>query len=209
MNIGNALDEVNNFPWVRSFVLFILWKKKEHFLANRHSLECIVKGNAMNAGPSKAPIVCKQLSITGDDLVTITVDSDTVVGALKCLKLGKSYGRSLMSDHVWRAPPLLASSLFTALIHHGYIAECRHDSIIQTNPQRSKRSCLNQPIIVKMLWLLSQQIIGTVHFAVFPRCLKSTSDLQFGYKKGFSTDQNTDLLQLGILIMGQRFDVLC
>ena len=52
--------------------------------------------------------------ITGDDLVPIVIDSDTVVGALKCLKFD---GRSLMSDHVYRAPPLLTSklsSLFTA-----------------------------------------------------------------------------------------------
>ena len=76
--------------------------------------------------------------ITGDDLV---IDSDTVVGALKWLKLGKSDGRSLMSDHVLLAPPLLASklsSLFTALICHGYIAECLRDSIIQPIPKGLK-----------------------------------------------------------------------
>ena len=40
------------------------------------------------------------------NLVTITVDSDTVVGPLKRLKLGKSDGRPLMSDYVLRAPHL-------------------------------------------------------------------------------------------------------
>jgi len=62
--------------------------------------------------------------ITRDDLVTTAVDADTVVCALKHLKLD---GRSLMSDHVLHAPPLLASklsSLCTALLRHGYTAEC-------------------------------------------------------------------------------------
>ena len=57
--------------------------------------------------------------MTGDNLV---IDSDTVVGALKHLKLGKFDERSLMPDHVLCAPPLLASKLsilFTALICHG------------------------------------------------------------------------------------------
>ena len=46
-----------------------------------------------------------------------------------------------MSGHVLRAPPLLASklsSLFTALIRHGYIAECLRDSIIQPIPKGLK-----------------------------------------------------------------------
>ena len=39
-------------------------KKKEHFPANRHSLECILKGNTLtSAGPSRAPCVGKQLTI--------------------------------------------------------------------------------------------------------------------------------------------------
>ena len=83
--------------------------------------------------PSNRDALLDQLHsvITEDDLGTIAINSDTVVVALKCLKLGKSDGRSLMSDHVLRAPPLLASklsSLFSALIRHGYIAECLRDS---------------------------------------------------------------------------------
>ena len=63
------------------------------------------------------------------------------MGALKRLKAGKSDGRSQMSGHVLCAPPLLASklsSLFTALICHGYIAECLRDSIIQPIPEGLK-----------------------------------------------------------------------
>lgn len=59
----------------------------------------------------------------GDILVTITINTDIVVGAYICLK---SDGRSLMSDHVLHALPLLASKLsglFTALIYHGYTAD--------------------------------------------------------------------------------------
>ena len=53
--------------------------------------------------PSKRDSLLDQLhsAITRDDLVTIAVDSGTVVGALKHLKLGKSDGRdSLLSCFV-------------------------------------------------------------------------------------------------------------
>ena len=46
-------------------------------------------------------------SVITDDLVPIVLN---IAGALKCLKLGKSDGRSLMSDHVLRTPPLLQNS---------------------------------------------------------------------------------------------------
>ena len=76
--------------------------------------------------------------ITGDDLVPIVLN---IAGALKCLKLGKSDGRSLMSD-----------------------------------------SCLSK--LLELCILMS-----------FPDAF-STSDLQFGHKKGFSTDLCTGLLKL-------------
>ena len=142
--------------------------------------------------------------ITGDDLVPIVIDSDTVVGALKWLKLGKSDGRSLMSDHVLRAPPLLASklsSLFTALICHGYIAECLRDSIIQPIPKGLKdpAKSTNYYCGIALAFCLSKLLKLCI--------LMSFPNLQLGYKKGFSTDLCTGLLNLfhlGIFIMGQR-----
>ena len=72
--------------------------------------------------------------ITEDNLEPSIVDTDTVICAIKRLKAGKSDGKSLMSDHVLYAPPILASKLsrlFTALLRHGYTFKCLRDSIIQ------------------------------------------------------------------------------
>ena len=61
------------------------------------------KGLYNHCDPGKRDSLLDQLhsAITRDDLVTIAVDSGTVVGALKHLKLGKSDGRdSLLSCFV-------------------------------------------------------------------------------------------------------------
>ena len=148
--------------------------------------------------------------ITGDDLVPIVIDSDTVVGALRWLKLGKSDGRSLMSDHVLRAPPLLASklsSLFTALIFHGYIAECLRDSIIQPIPKGLKNPAKSTNYRGIALAFCLSKLLELCILMSFP-------DLQLGYKKGFSTDLCTGLLKLISSryihhgSKGQKFDVL-
>ena len=102
-NKAPVIDSVSGDPQVTE-----LWSTKFKNLYNR-------------CDPSNRDSLLDQLHsvIIGDDLVPIVIDSDTVAGALKRLKAGKSDGRSLMSDHVLRAPPLLASklsSLFTALI---------------------------------------------------------------------------------------------
>jgi len=150
--------------------------------------------------PSKRDSLLDQLHsvITREDLATIAVDSDTVVGALKRLKLGKSDGRSLMSDHVLRAPPLLASKLsrlFTALLHHGYTAGCLRDSIIQPIPKGLKDPAISTNYRVIALASCLSKLLELCILMSFPDIF-CTSDLQFGYKKGFSTDLCTGLLKL-------------
>ena len=115
-----------------------------------------------------------------------------------------------MSDHVLRAPPLLASklsSLFTALIRHGYIAECLRDSIIQPIPKGLKDPAKSTNYRgIALASCLSKLLELCI--------LMSLPDLQLGYKKGFSTDLCTGLLKLipsryihhGS--KGQKFDVL-
>jgi len=137
-------------------------------------------------------------AITRDDLVTIAVNSGTVVGALKRFKLGKLDGRSLMSDHVLRAPSVLASKLsrlFTALLRHGYTAECLRDSIIQPIPKGLKDPAISTNYHGIALASCLSKLLELCILISFPDVL-CTSDLQFGYKKGFSTDLCTGLLKL-------------
>ena len=103
-----------------------------------------------------------------------------------------------MSDHVLRAPPLLASklsSLFTALIRHGYIAECLRDSIIQPIPKGLKDPAKSTNYRGIALASCLSKLLELCNLMSLPNAF-STSDLQFGYKKGFSTDLCTGLLKL-------------
>ena len=79
--------------------------------------------------------------ITTQDLVSLSVSIDTVLRAINQLKPGKSDGKSLMSDHVLYAPPILVSKLaelFTSLLQHGHAAVCLRDTIIQPIPKGAK-----------------------------------------------------------------------
>ena len=103
-----------------------------------------------------------------------------------------------MSDHVLYSLPILASKLaelFTSLLRHGHAAVCLRDSIIQPIPKGAKdpaKSCNYRGIALasclgKLLELCILQL--------FPKFF-NTSRLQFGFKKGCSTDLSTGLLKI-------------
>lgn len=104
------------------------------------------------------------------------------MGAYICLK---SDGGSLMSDHVLHPLPLLASKLsglFTALIYHGYTAECLRYSIIQPIPKGLKNPAKSTNYRGIALASCLSQLLELCIFMSFPDVF-STSDSQFGYKK--------------------------
>ena len=106
---------------------------------------------------------------------------------LKCFRRPCRY---LMSDHVLRVPPLLASKLsrpFTALLHHGYTTECLHDSIIQSIPKDLKDTAIPNNYCGIVLASCLSKLLELCIWMSFPKFF-CTSDLQFGSKKGFSTD---------------------
>ena len=88
------------------------------------------------------------MSVSEDDLVPFSINADTVSRSVSQLKPRKSNGKSLMSDHVLFAPPILASKLagpFTALIHQ---AQCIRDSIIQPFPKDLAKSANYRGIVL-------------------------------------------------------------
>ena len=87
------------------------------------------------------------------------------------------------------------SSLFTAMIRHGYIAECLCDSIIQPIPKGVKDPAKSTNYRGIALASCLSKLLELCILMSFPNVF-STSDLQFGYKKGFSTDLCTGLLKL-------------
>ena len=91
-----------------------------------------------------------------------------------------SDGKSLMSDHVLYAPPILASKLsrlFTALLRHGYTSGCLRDSIIQPIPKGFKDPAMSAnyhgialaPCFSKLLELCILMLFPDV-FYTLPTC---------------------------------------
>lgn len=200
-----TIDGVSGDPQIAE-----LWSEKFKDLYNR-------------CDPDKRTKVLEGVSssVTTQDLASLSVDIDTVLGAIKQLKPGKSDGKSLMSDHVLHTPPILASKLaelFTSLLRHGHAAVCLWDSIIQPIPKGAKdpaKSCNYRGIALatcpsKLLELCILQLMF------------NTSGLQFGFKKGCSTDLCTGLLKIvssyyvqrgskvrcALLDMSKAFDVV-
>ena len=107
---------------------------------------------------------------------------ELVAEAIFQLKPHKSDGYNVTSEHLKYASTLIAkplSSLFTAILRHGYMPECFRDSIIVPIPKGSKDcpialSSNFSKILEKMILSLYQPFF-------------STSLLQFGFKPGHST----------------------
>ena len=119
-----------------------------------------------------------------------------------------------ISDYVLFAPPILAAKLaglFKALIHHRHTPQCIRDSTI--------------PKVLRVL-LKSGNYRGVALASCFSKLLElcillmfpeyfNTSGLQFGFKKGFSTDFCTRTLKIVTSHYKQRgggglkLDVLC
>ena len=73
-------------------------------------------------------------SPSSNDLSSIIVSPNTVSEALVHLKLNKSDGTQLASNHfIYAATPLSKplSKLFTAMLQHGYVPESLRDCVLQ------------------------------------------------------------------------------
>ena len=132
------------------------------------------------------------------DLEGATISSGTVSAALSQLKLGKSEGTNLLSDHFICASPVLkeflSNLLITAMLRHGYVPNSLRNCILQPIPKPGKdpsnsdkyRPIALAPTLSKVLELC---LLNEYRSAF------ATSTLQFGFKQGFSTDLCTGLIK--------------
>lgn len=110
--------------------------------------------------------------------------------AVVLLKSGKSDG-TLVTDHLINAPATIHvhfSLLFTIMVRHGFAPRPFTDSVIVPIPKNMRKSLNNSEnyrgiALNSPLSKLFELVILTRH-----RNILSTSDLQFGYKKGLSTN---------------------
>ena len=85
-------------------------------------------------------------SLNRTDLISCSVSVTTVIEALSHLKLAKSDGTALISNHFICASSVLSvflSKLFTAMLHHGYVPKSLRDYILQPIPKPGKDSSVS------------------------------------------------------------------
>ena len=136
-------------------------------------------------------------SLCVSDLEFTTISSATVSAALSQLKLGKSEGTNLLSNHFICASPVLKEflcNIFTAMLRNGYVPNSLRDCILQPIPKPGKdpsNSDNYRPIaLAHTLGKVFEVCILNEYRSAF-----ATSTLQFGFKQGFSTDLCTGLIK--------------
>ena len=136
-------------------------------------------------------------SLSSSDLTESLITTNVVSEALSHLKAGKSDGTQLLSDHFLCISFSLddcLSRLFTAMLRHGCVPNSLRDCVLQPiikpgkdpTDSDSYRAIALAPTLSKVFeWCILIQY----KFAF------DTSDLQFGFKPGLSTDLCTGLIK--------------
>ena len=130
-----------------------------------------------------------QLSLSAADLSSVCVSEELVAEAIFQLKPHKSDGYNVTTEHLKHASSVIAkplSSLFTAILCHGYMPECFCNSIIVPIPKGNKdasKSSNYHPIALSSNFCkILERVILSLYQVFF-----STSVLLFGFKPGHST----------------------
>ena len=141
--------------------------------------------NKHSSGSRSTLLSSVQLSLSAADLSSVCVSEELVAEAIFPLKPHKSDGYNVTSEHLKYASTVIAkplSSLFTAILRHGYMPECFCDSIIVPIPKGSKdasKSSNYRPIALSSNFTVRSLRVYQPFFL--------TSVLQFGFKPGHST----------------------
>ena len=136
-------------------------------------------------------------SLSSSDLTAISVSPHTVSEALSHLKMNKSDGTQLVSNHfICGSTPLIhtLSKLFTAMLRHGYVPKSVRDCVLRPIVKPGKDpsdSDSYRPIaLAPTLSKIFEWCILIDHRSAFV-----TSALQFGFKQGLSTQLCTGLIK--------------
>ena len=153
--------------------------------------------NTVDGSASTDLLSALDSGISHDELDRISISAEVIEVAIGKLKRGKSDGDTLMSNHIIEAPSSICqflARLFTSMLRHGFMPLSFRDATIQPIPKGSKDPSLSanyrgialaSSLSKVMEWsiLLTWELFFT------------TSDLQFGFKSGFSTTLCTGVLK--------------
>ena len=179
----NVIDGVSGNNYIAEF-----WASKLSYLLNTHSYSCDELGNLINA------------SVSPSTLFDLCVTAGDVGRALVKLKLGKSDCDFLSSDHLRYASAVIATPLaayFTSILRHGYMPNVLRDCVVIPIPKGLKDpSCSSNYRGIAIASTLSKVLEGVIlhKYSEF----FTSSDLQFGFKSGYSTTMCTGLIKTTI-----------
>ena len=153
--------------------------------------------NTVDGSASTELLNTLDVGISSTDIEQISVSSHTVREAIGKLKRGKSDGGSLVSDHIIEAPTAICDFLarvFTSVLRHGFMPAAFRDATIQPIPKGSKDpSASSNYRGIALASSLSKVLEWSILLSW--KQFFSTSELQFGFKSGFSTTLCTGVMK--------------
>ena len=130
-----------------------------------------------------------QCSLTDSHLRSILITPEQVLEALSQLKPDKTDPSGVSSKHLLYGSSVLAvplSALFTSILRHGFMPDCLRDSILIPVPKSNKDSTKSLNYRPISLSSTLSKVLERLLLSVYEEFL-SSSHLQFGFKRGFST----------------------
>ena len=138
-----------------------------------------------------------EAGISSADIEHISLSSQTVREAIGKLKRGKSDGGPLVSDHIIEAPDAICDLLarvFTSVPQHGFMPAAFRDATIQPIPKGSKDPSVSSYYRgIALASSLSKVLEWSILLPL--KEFFCTSELQFGFKSGFSTTLCTGVMK--------------
>ena len=157
-------------------------------------------GHTLNSNSSSSHTSIQsslQSSITPSDLTSIDFSEEDVLEAMSHIKLGKSDGDGIFSEHIFYASSVLAfplAAFFTSILRHGFMPQCLRDCILIPVAKKNKDvTCSSSYRPIALTSSLSK-ILEHLILLKFSSFLY-TSPLQFGFKSGSSTTMCTGVVK--------------
>lgn len=138
-----------------------------------------------------------QHSLSPNDINNISVSPETVAEALSSLKKDKSDGSELSSNHLILASsvlPVIISQLFTAILRHGYMPKSLRDCTLVPILKSQKDPAVSDSYRPIALAPNLSKVLEWCFLLNYGQFL-CTSELQFGFKRGCSTDLCSGVLK--------------
>ena len=153
--------------------------------------------NSCAAEDRDSILVDIQSSLTSRYLAYIEITPSMVADAMSCLKRFKSDGTPISSKHLLYAAPAITnffSSFFTVILRHGYMPKALADCILVPSLKSNKHPTFSdnyRPIA------LAPNLSKILEWCILQRYgnFLSASDLQFGFKSGFSSELCSGMLK--------------